>query len=240
MHRDKRGGNILIVDDTLDNLRLLSQMLTAGGHSVRAAKSGREALASIQAAKPDMVLLDIKLPDLSGYEVCTLLKADVATRDVPIMFLSSLDEIKDKLHGFEVGGIDYVTKPFHEQEVLARVQTQVNLSHLRTELKRHTEDLELSNERLTIEIAERRRVEQEREKLIEELQSALENIRTLDGLVPICSSCKKIRDDKGFWNQLEKYLVEHTDAKLTHGICPDCAELYFPGIAQKTSPGGAL
>jgi PAS domain S-box-containing protein len=84
------------------------------------------------------------------------------------------------------------------------------------------------------DITERKRAEQERESLIEELKTALENVRTLDGLVPICAHCKKIRDDKGYWNQLEKYIVEHTDAKLTHGLCPDCAELYFPGFAPKT------
>jgi len=88
------------------------------------------------------------------------------------------------------------------------------------------------------DLTERKRAEQERESLIEELKTALENVRTLDGLVPICAHCKKIRDDKGYWNQLEKYIVDHTDAKLTHGLCPDCAQLYFPGIAAKTTPGG--
>jgi CheY-like chemotaxis protein len=102
MSNDTGGGNILIVDDTLDNLRLLSQLLTEHGHSVRAAKSGWEALASIQAAKPDLILLDIKLPDLSGYEVCARLKADAATCVVPIMFLSALDETEDKLRAFKV------------------------------------------------------------------------------------------------------------------------------------------
>lgn len=80
------------------------------------------------------------------------------------------------------------------------------------------------------DVNERKRAEQERETLFSELKSALENVKTLGGLVPICAHCKKIRDDKGYWNQLEKYIVEHTDAKLTHGICPDCAKLYFPGL----------
>jgi PAS domain S-box-containing protein len=85
-----------------------------------------------------------------------------------------------------------------------------------------------------IDVTERKLAEQERESLIEELKTALENVRTLDGLVPICAHCKKIRDDKGYWNQLEKYIVDHTDANLTHGLCPDCAELYFPGLVPKT------
>jgi PAS domain S-box-containing protein len=88
------------------------------------------------------------------------------------------------------------------------------------------------------DITARKVAEQERESLINELKTVLENVKTLDGLVPICAHCKKIRDDKGYWNQLEKYILDHTDATLTHGICPDCAKLYFPGIAAKTSPGG--
>jgi hypothetical protein len=84
------------------------------------------------------------------------------------------------------------------------------------------------------DITEHKRAEQEREFLINELKTALENVRTLDGLVPICAHCKKIRDDTGYWNQLEHYIMAHTDAKLTHGLCPDCAELYFPGVAAKT------
>jgi PAS domain S-box-containing protein len=88
------------------------------------------------------------------------------------------------------------------------------------------------------DITDRKRAEQERESLVNELKTSLENVKTLGGLVPICAHCKKIRDDKGYWNQLEKYILDHTDAKLTHGICPDCAKLYFPGFTGETSPGG--
>ncbi|MCX6133289.1 MAG: response regulator, partial [Ignavibacteriales bacterium] len=141
MRHNTPGGSILIVDDTLDNLRLLSHMLTERGYSVRAAKSGLEALASIQAAKPDLLLLDIKLPDLSGYEVCARLKADSATSDLPIVFLSVMDETKDKLQGFKAGGVDYITKPFHAEEVLARVHTHIEIGRLREELERQAVDL---------------------------------------------------------------------------------------------------
>ncbi len=89
----------------------------------------------------------------------------------------------------------------------------------------------IANVGVARDITDRRIAEQERDSLINELKTSLENVRTLGGLVPICSHCKKIRDDKGYWNQLEKYIVEHTDAKLTHGLCPDCAKLYFPGVA---------
>ncbi len=89
------------------------------------------------------------------------------------------------------------------------------------------------------DITERKRAEEEREELVKELQTALEHVQTLGGLVPICASCKKIRDDKGYWTQLEKYLGDHTHAMLTHGLCPDCTKLYFPSDAAKTSPGEA-
>ena len=89
------------------------------------------------------------------------------------------------------------------------------------------------------DITEQKRAEQERESMIGELKAALDNVRTLGGLVPICAHCKKIRDDKGYWNQLEKYLIDHTDAKLTHGLCPDCTKLYFPEDAAKSAQGGA-
>ena len=176
MNNDKVGGNILIVDDTLDNLRLLSQMLTERGHPVRAAKSGWEALASIQAAKPDLVLLDIKLPDLSGYEVCARLKADAATCVVPIIFISALDETEDKLRAFKVGGVDYITKPFYEDEVLARVKTHLEMSRLRRDLARRADDLRLSNERLTLEMAERKRVAERLEVANRQTRIILESI----------------------------------------------------------------
>ncbi len=86
------------------------------------------------------------------------------------------------------------------------------------------------------DITDQKQAEQERESLIIELKGALEKVRTLGGLLPICASCKKIRDDKGYWNQLEKYLGDHTDAKLTHGLCPDCAKIYFPDAAAKAGP----
>ncbi|MDP2886585.1 MAG: PAS domain S-box protein [Ignavibacteria bacterium] len=118
-------------------------------------------------------------------------------------------------------------------------QTEFSIA-LSTSVVRNEKGQPIALVGIAAEITERKQAEQERESLINELKTALENVRTLGGLVPICAHCKKIRDDKGYWNQLEKYILEHTDAKLTHGICPDCAKLYFPGIATKTSPGGAL
>jgi two-component system sensor histidine kinase/response regulator len=105
-------GNILIVDDTLANLRLLSQMLTEQGYHVRPVPEGSLALAAVQAEPPDLILLDIRMPEMNGYQVCEHLKAEVPTRDIPIIFISALDATQDKVRAFTVGGVDYVTKPF--------------------------------------------------------------------------------------------------------------------------------
>jgi sigma-B regulation protein RsbU (phosphoserine phosphatase) len=127
--------SILIVDDTPANLRLLSQMLTEQGYGVRAVTSGARALASARAAPPDLVLLDIKMPDMNGYEVCEQLKADPLTRNIPVIFISALDEIQDKVQAFSVGGVDYITKPFQFKEVLARTETHLSLRKLQKQLR---------------------------------------------------------------------------------------------------------
>jgi two-component system sensor histidine kinase/response regulator len=128
-------GVILIVDDTPANLLLLSQLLAQHGYETRAANSGVHALAAIQASPPDLILLDIMMPEMSGYEVCEQLKADEQTRDIPVVFLSALDSTEDKVQAFTVGGVDYITKPFQAQEVLARVQTHLALRNLQKNLQ---------------------------------------------------------------------------------------------------------
>ncbi|MEM7655878.1 MAG: response regulator [Bacteroidota bacterium] len=122
-------------DDTPDNLRLLSAILAAHGYEVRKALSGRMALTACQMMLPDIVLLDINMPQMSGYEVCRQLKADERTNDVPIIFISALDDVLDKVKAFDLGGVDYITKPFHRAEVVLRVENQINLRLLQVRLK---------------------------------------------------------------------------------------------------------
>jgi PAS domain S-box-containing protein len=128
-------ANILIVDDTPHNLRLLSQMLSEHGYQVRAALNGPRALAAVQATPPDLILLDIMMPEMDGYEVCNRLKADEHTRNIPVLFISALNETEDKVKGFGAGGLDYITKPFQLGEVLARVETHLKLSRLQREVR---------------------------------------------------------------------------------------------------------
>jgi sigma-B regulation protein RsbU (phosphoserine phosphatase) len=128
-------GNLLIVDDKPANLRLLAAMLVEQGYKVRSAINGPLALTATQAAPPDMILLDINMPEMNGYEVCERLKADESTREIPIIFISALDEIQDKVKAFTVGGVDYITKPFQLEEVLARVETHLALRNLQKRLQ---------------------------------------------------------------------------------------------------------
>jgi class 3 adenylate cyclase len=117
--------DILIVDDTPNNLRLLSQILSAQGYAVRKAMNGTLALKAVQVALPDLVLLDINMPDLDGYGVCQALQQNPKTANIPIIFISALDDVLDKVKAFEVGGVDYITKPFEAAEVLVRVKNQL-------------------------------------------------------------------------------------------------------------------
>ncbi|WP_437763133.1 response regulator [Sorangium sp. So ce281] len=144
--RPERPGeepaSILIVDDMPANLSLLTSMLTAQGYEVRAAISGAMALMSAAAAPPDLILLDVSMPHMDGYEVCRRLKGDPGTADIPVIFLSAMTGIGDKVMAFDAGGVDYVTKPFELREVLARVGTQLLLHRQRRELERQRRELE--------------------------------------------------------------------------------------------------
>jgi len=132
---DAAHGDVLIVDDTPANLRLLTRMVAGQGYRARPVPSGSLALAAVRAEPPDLILLDIRMPGMNGYEVCEHLKADAQTRDIPIIFISALDAVEDKLRAFSAGGVDYVTKPFQAEEVLARVETHLVLRRLQSELQ---------------------------------------------------------------------------------------------------------
>ena len=161
MHQ--REGTILVVDDESESLRLLTGMLAEEGYRVRPADSGKLALAAVAAQKPDLILLDLRMPDMDGFEVCRQLKATEETRDIPLIFISSITEVQERVEGLALGAVDFVSKPFRRDELLARVRTHLELSRLRTQLglkeARRTAELRAANERLQMEIAERRRAE---------------------------------------------------------------------------------
>src|SRR3954470_1077963 len=135
------GGSILVVDDTVENLRLLASLLGEQGFEVRPVTSGKQALQAAAHDPPDLILLDITMPEMDGYETCERLKQLDAVRDVPVIFLTALGEIGDKVRAFEVGGADYVTKPFRIEEILARIRVHLALRRAQLELARNYERL---------------------------------------------------------------------------------------------------
>ncbi len=166
---------ILIVDDNPQNLQFLGSLLTENGYKLGFAKNGNQAIDFVKGREPAIILLDIMMPEMDGYKTCEWLKKDNRYKHIPVIFLSAKTESEDIVKGFDVGGIDYVTKPFISAELLARVKTHVQM-------------------------------------------------KTLKGLLPICAKCKKIRDEQGFWDQIEHYLEKHTDTDFSHGLCDGCAD----------------
>ena len=194
---------ILVVDDVPVNIHVVSLALKSD-YEIIIAENGETALElAHRPNQPDLILLDVVMPEMGGFEVCRRLKESEATRDIPVIFVTTKSETGDEEQGFRLGAADYITKPFEPSLVRARVKT-----HL--ELKSRNNELEKRNA---------------------ELLTALDKVKLLNGLLPICASCKKIRDDKGYWNQIEVYVRDHSEAEFTHGICPDCArELGYPEI----------
>jgi PAS domain S-box-containing protein len=168
-------GDLLVVDDTSANLELLGDILGGAGHNVRLAADGELALRSVQAKRPDLILLDVRMPGLDGFEVCRRLKADATTRDIPVIFLSSLTEMVDKAKAFELGAVDYLPKPVAAEEVRARVQNHLVLSKVRERLERL---VTARTAALTAEIAQRQQAE-EREERINRVLRAIRNVNQL-------------------------------------------------------------
>ncbi|MEG4115081.1 MULTISPECIES: response regulator [unclassified Microcoleus] len=175
-------GNILIVDDTPDNLRLLSSTLTDRDYKVRSVINGAMALMGAQAAPPDLIMLDIKMPDMDGYEVCTRLKADERTREIPVIFISALDEVLDKVKAFTSGGVDYIQKPYQVEEVLARIENQLTIRRLQVQLQAQNHQLQqtqaellqaLEQERSLLRRIEEMAAIEERNRIAREIHDSL-------------------------------------------------------------------
>ncbi len=186
---------ILVADDDPTTLETLTRALERWNLEVVPAVNGREAWEILQQPDPPhMALLDWMMPDMEGLEVCRLARAKPQLQTCYLILLTSRNSKDDLMMGLLSGADDYVTKPFHAGELWARI--------------------EVGRRVLTIQqsLADR----------VKDLTEAMAQIKNLRGLLPICAYCKKIRDNKDYWRQVESYLAEHTDATFTHGICPDC------------------
>ncbi|WP_299491149.1 response regulator [Acaryochloris sp. IP29b_bin.137] len=209
-------SNILVVDDSAENLRILSSMLTEEGFAVRCARGGLMALTTLQSTHADLILLDIKMPQMSGYEVCEHLKADPATREIPVIFISALDEAVDKVRAFQLGGIDYITKPFELPEVLARIENQITISRLRTQLQNQQRKLLRQNQEL---MRSNRELEQLAHVMSHDLKQPLQSFLFAIGLVEQCCQnntnpkvfeyLKRLRDTSGKMQKLIDALLDY-------------------------------
>ena len=187
-------NRILIVDDEEPVLHYLSKRLRKHNYLVETCLNGEEALEKTETRDFDLVILDIVLPGIDGYEVCRRLKSNSKTAGIMILMLSVRAALDEKLKGYQVEADDYITKPYEPEELLAKVRTLLRL----------------------------KRALDERDRLIRELEEAVGKIRTLCGLLPICASCKRIRNDDGYWQRIEDFVQEHCPAEFSHSICPDC------------------
>ena len=207
---------ILIVDDDLITLKLLKGLLEKQGYNkIKVSNTGKQAIEVIKEEPPDLVLLDVFMPEIDGYEVCRGLKSDSSTSHIPVIMVTGgaadADETIEK--SFKSGATDYITKPIRANEFLARVKSSLII--------KSNHDLLLN------ELKKSEEAEKEKNKLVNKLEQALSEIKTLKGILPICSNCKNIRDDKGYWKKLETYIQDHSGAEFSHGICPDCIEKIY-------------
>lgn len=176
-------GDILVVDDHPDNLRVLSAILTESGYQVRRAINGQLALKVAQNAPPALILLDILMPEMDGYAVCSLLKAHSQTAQIPVIFISALDDVFDKVKAFEVGGVDYIIKPFQAAEVLARVKNQLIIRNLYLQLQKQAQKIAEQNAFLQQEIKDRKRAE----SALVEANLELQRLASLDSLTGVAN-----------------------------------------------------
>ena len=200
--------SILVVDDSLATRSVLQMILEDAGYQkillMESAHEAFQCLGLVDSIAPagdiEVVLMDIKMPDMDGVEACRRIKADSRYQDLPIVMVTALTEAGYLQSAFAAGAADYVTKPINRLELLTRMSSALKL-------KREMD---------------RRKAREE------ELEQALQEIKVLRGILPICSRCKKIRDEHGQWHSVESYIKGHSEADFSHLICPECLDKHFP------------
>jgi DNA-binding response OmpR family regulator len=192
---------ILIAEDDFTSRTALMEVLKKQGHEVIAAVNGHEACMLLQHPEaPMLAILDWMMPEVDGLEVVRRLRARQAERPLYLIMLTAKGGKADVIAGLEAGANDYLTKPVDAGELRARIEVGQRMVAMQEALAAK----------------------------VEELSQALDQVKTLRGIVPICANCKKIRDDTGYWNQVEVYVRDHTEAEFSHGICPDCMKKLYP------------
>jgi phosphoserine phosphatase RsbU/P len=207
-YSEKKGRHsrptILIVDDQPVNIQALSGLFI-NDYNVKIATSGIKALEIIGGTPPDIILLDIQMPEMDGMEVLKRIRNMSTERPPYILILTVMGEEDQIIAGLKAGANDYLTRPFKIGELTARVEVGRRMIEMQDTLV----------------------------SKLEELRKALLEIKTLRGMLPICANCKRIRDDKGYWNQIETYISNHTGAEFSHSLCPDCIKALYPDLGME-------
>lgn len=213
-------GEILLVDDSELFRHALGGILEEAGYKdLKTFGSGVECLDYLKSddrersgVQADLLLMDVMMPDMNGIEVVKTLKSDPILRDIPVVMVSAANEEEKIKDAFEAGAIDYITKPLKKLELRVRVNSVLRMKREMDQRKSH---------------------ERELEKTVDELRQAMSQVKQLGGLLPICAHCKKIRNDKGYWEKVENYISNHSRAHFSHAICPECTRKNFPDLADK-------
>lgn len=201
--------HILIAEDDATSRMMLVAMLKKFGHDVTDTFNGQAALDALQASDaPRLAILDWMMPELDGVEVVRRLRTGFKGRQPYVIMLTTKGEKEDIIAGLEAGADDYLTKPFHPAELRARVEVGRRLIE--------------AQDQLALQVCE--------------LRQALEDIKTLQGILPICMHCKKIRNDTGYWEQVEGYISHHSEALFTHSVCPECIQKYYSESSPAPEP----
>lgn len=201
---------ILIVDDETINARMLEVTLE-DEYETTIAYTGGDAIRLVTEWQPDLLLLDVMMPELSGFEVCRIIKSETASASIPIIFVTALDNLSDESLGLTLGAVDYITKPINPDIVKLRVKNHLALKFQRDELRQQRDTLE-------------------RQKC--ELEETINRVKRLEGIISICMYCKRIRNEEKSWEQMEKYISEHSDAQFSHGVCPDCVDEFKKSMSR--------
>jgi len=204
---------ILMVDDHEENLVALEHLLDGMGAELFRAHSGQEALALLLEHDFCLILLDVQMPEMDGFEVASLARLKTRTRHVPIIFLTAMGIGPESVFkGYESGAVDYLVKPINPFILCSKVRVFCELYSQKQIIERQLAEIRENNSQLERQLAE---------------------IRTLRGLLPICSGCKRVRNDQGYWEELEHYVRQYSDAQFSHGLCPSCARRLYPELAAE-------
>ena len=232
---------IMIVEDSPTQAEQLKYILEEHKFNVIIMKNGKDALKLLETTTPTIIVSDIIMPEIDGFELCRQIKNNPVTKDVPVILLTSLSESVDIIKGLQAGADNFITKPYQNHYLISRIVFLLVNNHI-TQSGEDRKDIQIrfsgkdyvinSSKRqiLNLLLSSYETAIQKNIELAEtnkKLQDALSKVKQLGGLLPICASCKKIRNDDGYWEQIELYIKEHSEADFTHSLCEKCAkEMY--------------